>query len=371
MADGGIACADLDTMHTPRASCSDVRTDRMPLRALVAFLALPGVVAFAVPLLIAAAGASRAALLLPGLPVVAAGTALLLWCVRDFLVVGRGTLAPWDPPRRLVVTGPYRHLRNPMYVGVLTLVAGWAILFASWALLAYALVLALGFHLRVRLSEEPWLASRFGADWERYRAHVRRWWPRRAPCTDAELAIGSDAPACTIAPARPADVAALPGIELAAARLLAGHAPPAALAETTDEAEFHAAASDGRLWVARDGDVPVGFALVKLLSPRRAHLEEVDVLPSHGRRGLGAALVRAICAWAERQGCAEVTLTTFRDVPWNMPFYGKLGFVEIGGPALDAPLADIVREEAARGLARDRRVVMRRVLHPRHAPAAG
>lgn len=339
----------------------DVGAAPLSLRALVAFLALPGVVAFAVPLVIASATLSRASLFLPGALVVAAGMAVLGWCVLEFLTAGKGTLAPWDPPRRLVVTGLYRHVRNPMYVGVLTLVAGWALLFASWTLGSYAAVLAIGFHLRVRMSEEPWLASRFGADWARYRAHVRRWWPRVAPWTD-ELATGSDVPSCTIAPARPSDVAALAAIERAAARLLAGHAPPSVLAETTDEAELRSALSDGRLWVARDGDAAVGFALVELLSPRRAHLEEVDVLPSHGRRGLGAALVRAVCAWAERRGCAEVTLTTFRDVPWNMPFYTRLGFVEVPGAALDAEMEEIVRDEAARGLARDRRVVMRRTL---------
>lgn len=342
----------------------------LPLRALLAFLALPGVVAFAVPLLIASARGARAMLVVPGVVVVLCGVVLLLWCVRDFLVTGEGTLAPWDPPRHLVVRGPYRHVRNPMYVGVLTLVTGWAILFASPTLAAYAVVLAVGFHVRVRTSEEPWLAARSGEGWQRYRANVRRWWPRLAPWTDDGRATGAVGPPCTIAPARPADVAALPAIELAAARLLAGHAPESVLAETTDEARFRAAVADGSLWVARDRDVPVGFALVELLSPRRAHLEEVGVLPSHGRRGLGAALVRAACDWAERHGCAEVTLTTFREVPWNMPFYEKLGFVEIPGAALDAELEEIVRDEAARGLARERRVAMRRSLRPARAPGA-
>lgn len=347
-----------------------MRAAPLRLRALLAFLALPGVVAFAVPLLIASGGASGQSLFLPGVLVVVTGIVILLWCVRDFLVAGRGTLAPWDPPRQLVVTGLYRHVRNPMYVGVLTLVAGWAILFASWALAAYAVALAIGFHVRVRVSEEPWLASRFGADWERYRAHVRRWWPRAVPWRTEEVATGSAALPCIIGPARPADVAALPAIELAAARLLEGHAPPSVLAETTDAAEFRAALSDGRLWVARDGDAPVGFALVELLPRQRAHLEEVDVLPSHGRRGLGAALVRAVCEWAERRGCVEITLTTFREVPWNMPFYAKLGFVEIAEVELDAKLEEIVRDEEARGLARERRVVMRRTLHPSGSPTA-
>lgn len=328
----------------------------MLLRALLAFLALPGIVAFAVPLLIASADGAHATVVLPGVLVVLAGFVLLLWCVRDFLVTGKGTLAPWDPPRRLVVTGLYRHVRNPMYVGVLTLVAGWAILFRSRVLAAYVVVLASAFHVRVLVHEEPWLAARFGTDWERYRAHVRRWWPRLAPWTPDRVAAG------VIVPARASDVAALPAIELAAARLLEGYAPASVLVETTAEDELRRALTEERLWVARAGDTPVGFALAQLPSPGRAHLAEVDVLPSHGRRGLGAALVLAVCDWAARRGCTEVTLTTFRDVPWNMPFYAKLGFVEIPGAELDAALAEIVRDEEARGLSRERRVVMRRPL---------
>ena len=156
----------------------------MLLRALLAFLALPGVVAFAVPLLIAATDPVRGAIVLPGVAVVLVGCALLLWCVRDFYVAGKGTLAPWDPPRRLVVVGLYRHVRNPMYVAVLTLVAGWAIVFASWRLAVYVAFLAVAFHVRVVWHEEPWLAAQFGETWRRYRAHVRRWWPRLQPWTD-------------------------------------------------------------------------------------------------------------------------------------------------------------------------------------------
>lgn len=105
----------------------------------------------------------------------ALGGALLLWCVRDFFVRGRGTLAPWDPPVALVREGPYRFSRNPMYLAVLTIVAGWAIGFRSTGLLAYGVALAIAFHLRVVFGEEPYLASTHGAVWASYRERVPRW----------------------------------------------------------------------------------------------------------------------------------------------------------------------------------------------------
>jgi protein-S-isoprenylcysteine O-methyltransferase Ste14/pimeloyl-ACP methyl ester carboxylesterase len=147
----------------------------MLLRALLAFIALPGLVAFVVPLLIAwprvregSFNALALVLLLPGL-------ALLLWCVRDFFVAGKGTLAPWDPPRNLVSSGPYRVSRNPMYVGVGLMLFGWAIAFRAWSLVLYALIVIAAFHLRVLLNEEPFLARTHGRRWDDYRAHVPRW----------------------------------------------------------------------------------------------------------------------------------------------------------------------------------------------------
>lgn len=107
--------------------------------------------------------------------VLALGMVVLLWCVRDFHVVGRGTLAPWAPPRQLVRVGLYRFSRNPMYLGVLLLVTGWALVFRSSALAIYGAALAIAFHMRVVLGEEPWLARTHGASWEEYRAQVRRW----------------------------------------------------------------------------------------------------------------------------------------------------------------------------------------------------
>jgi protein-S-isoprenylcysteine O-methyltransferase Ste14/pimeloyl-ACP methyl ester carboxylesterase len=143
-------------------------------RAILAFITLPGVVAFAVPLLLAwpiEAGDFRMAGLVPLL----AGILLLLWCARDFFVAGKGTLAPWDPPRHLVVSGPYRFSRNPMYIAVSLVVVGWALGFGEAALWLYALALMVAFHVRTVYKEEPGLARSHRKEWERYAARVPRW----------------------------------------------------------------------------------------------------------------------------------------------------------------------------------------------------
>jgi protein-S-isoprenylcysteine O-methyltransferase Ste14 len=145
------------------------------IRALLAFLAMPGVVAFAVPLLVLRPRRPEGSFHPLGAVVLGIGIVVLGWCVRDFYVLGRGTLAPWEPPRRLVVRGLYRHSRNPMYVGVLCVIAGWAIGFRSLGLAVYGLVLLVAFHLRVVTAEEPFLARTHGAEWESYSARVPRW----------------------------------------------------------------------------------------------------------------------------------------------------------------------------------------------------
>jgi len=163
-----------------------------------------------------------------------------------------------------------------------------------------------------------------------------------------------------IALARPGDLPRIAPIELAAARLLAGHAPEVVLKEVTPVHDLQAAQRHGRLWVALSNDVPVGFALVELLEPDAAHLEEIDVHPDHGRQGLGTRLVGRVCQWAETHRIGAVTLTTFRDVPWNMPFYARLGFEEIAPAALTPALRELREDEARRGLDPRRRVAMRR-----------
>jgi protein-S-isoprenylcysteine O-methyltransferase Ste14 len=144
-------------------------------RAIAAFLALPALVAFAIPIWIGTSASRPVRHLMPALALLCLGALLLLWCVREFYVSGRGTLAPWDPPRRLVTTGPYRISRNPMYIGVLTILAGWSTLWGSRTLVIYSVLVAIAVHLRVLLFEEPWAARRFGSEWDAYRARVPRW----------------------------------------------------------------------------------------------------------------------------------------------------------------------------------------------------
>ena len=143
-------------------------------KAVFAFVALPGTVAFIVPLTVFV---PRGPLALDrsGLVLVLLGVTLLLSTVREFYVAGRGTLAPWSPPGELVTTGLYSYSRNPMYVAVVLVLLGWSALFHSSALLVYAAAVAAAFHLRVVFGEEPWLAQTHRGSWLRYSAQVPRW----------------------------------------------------------------------------------------------------------------------------------------------------------------------------------------------------
>ncbi len=153
----------------------------LALRAILAAAALPGTVGLLVPWLLARSSRSYfepGALLWLGIALVALGASALVWCIVDFARLGRGTLAPIDPPRFVVRGGLYRYVRNPMYLCVLTLVLGEALLYGSGAVAVYALLLALAFHLFVLLYEEPTLRRMFGADYEEYVRRVPRWIPR-------------------------------------------------------------------------------------------------------------------------------------------------------------------------------------------------
>lgn len=150
----------------------------MYLRAIVAFFALPGVVAGVVPALLVAWDKPHGEHWVIGLALLAVGLVLLLWCARDFFVSGRGTLAPWDPPKRLVIVGLYRFVRNPMYIAVLILLAGWSVATGSRVVAGYTVIVAIGFHLRVLFHEEPWLRRQFGTECAAYFAAVPRWLPR-------------------------------------------------------------------------------------------------------------------------------------------------------------------------------------------------
>lgn len=111
----------------------------------------------------------------------ALGLALFAWTVRLFGTVGRGTLAPWDATTKLVVRGPYRHVRNPMISAVALILAGEAIVFESWGLVILLAVFVAVNAIYFPLVEEPGLSRRFGSEYENYRAHVPRWLPRVGP----------------------------------------------------------------------------------------------------------------------------------------------------------------------------------------------
>jgi protein-S-isoprenylcysteine O-methyltransferase Ste14 len=113
-----------------------------------------------------------------GMVLGAAGAAVALWCIFTFATVGRGTPAPFDPPRRLVIRGPYRFVRNPMYIGAGLALASAALFYQSWPLLGYAGLFSLATHLFVVGYEEPTLRRTFGPEYEAYCRQVRRWWPR-------------------------------------------------------------------------------------------------------------------------------------------------------------------------------------------------
>jgi protein-S-isoprenylcysteine O-methyltransferase Ste14 len=149
------------------------------LKNLLFTVVVPGTVAVYLPLFIArhrspASGPAFAIALL----LLAVGGAIYAWCLWDFASFGRGTPLPLDAPKRLVVRGLYRYTRNPMYLGVLTVVLGWTVLFRAASLLLYALSAATWIHLFVVFYEERHLQREFGREYELYRARVGRWLPR-------------------------------------------------------------------------------------------------------------------------------------------------------------------------------------------------
>jgi protein-S-isoprenylcysteine O-methyltransferase Ste14 len=154
----------------------------LTLRALFWTLALPGVFAFYLPWTLFDLGLVDVEVANPrhviGLGCMAAGTGLLLACIREFAGRGRGTLSPLDPPTHLVVSGLYRYVRNPMYLSVTTIVLGELLLTLSRGLLAYWLIWFTAVNLFVMGYEEPTLREQFGEEYARYTRAVGRWLPR-------------------------------------------------------------------------------------------------------------------------------------------------------------------------------------------------
>ena len=161
--------------------------------------------------------------------------------------------------------------------------------------------------------------------------------------------------------ARDEDLSALPDIERAANALFADYGLAEQLSDLLTPIEsLREGVKTDRLWVAADkADRPIGFALAAEIDGN-AHLDEIDVHPAHGRRGLGAALVAAVCDWAAASGYDALTLTTLRHIPWNAPWYQRLGFRVLEENELSQALRELLQIEIQRGLPADQRVVMRR-----------
>lgn len=162
----------------------------MLLRHLLAVAVLPFVVTIVVPLWIGSRNGTRLqfapsvpllAAQFAGLFLLATGLALFLSSLRRFAVDGRGTLAPWDPPRHLVVMGPYRYVRHPMISGVNLVLLGESLILLSSPHVSWAAIFFVINALYIPLFEEPQLRDRFGAAYERYRRHVPLLIPRLRP----------------------------------------------------------------------------------------------------------------------------------------------------------------------------------------------
>jgi protein-S-isoprenylcysteine O-methyltransferase Ste14 len=162
----------------------------MAVRHVASFLALPFVMTVVVPSYVIRRnpttlrwpnGVAEMLIAASAVLLFAIGAALFLASLREFITRGRGTLAPWDPPRNLVVHGPYRYVRNPMISGVVALIAAEAILLRSLPLANWAGLFAAINLIYIPLYEEPQLESRFGEAYREYRRHVPRLFPRFSP----------------------------------------------------------------------------------------------------------------------------------------------------------------------------------------------
>ena len=150
------------------------------LKTLIFSILVPGTVAGVIPWLLLGPGAVLMvpSIWLAGIVPLALGVGLYLWCAGAFTFIGRGTPAPIDAPKVLVVEGFYCWVRNLMYIAVLTVVTGEAILFRSLLLVVYVLLLWAAFHMAILFVEEPSLRRQFGASYETYLHTVPRWIPR-------------------------------------------------------------------------------------------------------------------------------------------------------------------------------------------------
>jgi len=160
--------------------------------------------------------------------------------------------------------------------------------------------------------------------------------------------------------AEPEHLKAIAAIELAAATRFAESDLPQSLRHKVTEMSYLRVTMDGeRLWIAlTDKEKPVGFAITDVID-KTAHLDELDVLPEFGRQGIGTRLLSTVVDWARAGQFPNLQLMTFRHVPWNAPFYEKLGFEILDASDYGPQTADLIRKESRAGLDVDKRVVMR------------
>jgi ribosomal protein S18 acetylase RimI-like enzyme len=167
-----------------------------------------------------------------------------------------------------------------------------------------------------------------------------------------------------VRPARPDDLPLLADIERTAGELFAPYGFAPSMSEViTPPADLRTGLAEGALFVAEADGAVVGFALASPLDGGM-HLNELDVLPSHGRRGIGSALVAAVVDCTKRRGLPYLTLSTLRSVPWNAPWYERLGFRVLGPAEVTPVLRSLLAQERSRGLPMEDRVLMKRTLGP-------
>jgi ribosomal protein S18 acetylase RimI-like enzyme len=174
-----------------------------------------------------------------------------------------------------------------------------------------------------------------------------------------------------IRPVRPDELARLQDIERAAgATFVDVGMPEIAADEPPSVAALESHRAAGRAWAVESSGVVAGYVLVDVVDGA-AHVEQVSVDPAFARRGLGRRLIDHVAAVAEAKGRPAVTLTTFRDVPWNAPYYRRCGFRDLAESELGPELRRLRDAEAAHGLDPTLRVCMRRDLAPPSPPGAG
>lgn len=167
-----------------------------------------------------------------------------------------------------------------------------------------------------------------------------------------------------VRPARIEDIERLREIEQKASEMFLG-TPHSIVAELSGMTAEFLAEQIGKeqVWTACDDrGTPIGFA-VALVVDGEAHLNELSVDPDHGRKGVGRLLTNIVCEWARSSGNTSITLSTFRNIAWNAPFYSKLGFIEVPVESLGPELQQFRRNERNAGLDLDSRLIMRKPLH--------